>query len=48
LPTSSPTKVLEWFQLGVDIDGSPGDKFGSAVALSRDGSHLALVIRVAL
>jgi len=41
-PTSVPTRILEWLQLGADIDGAVGDKCGSGVALSRDGSVMAV------
>ncbi len=42
LPTSPPT-AFAWTQLGSDIDGEgPGDNFGMRLALSRDGSVLAV------
>ena len=31
----------KWTQMGADIDGAAGDRFGSAVALSSDGTVLA-------
>jgi hypothetical protein len=43
LPTISPTKYLEWFQVGSDLDGDvAGDNFGSRVVLSKDGTRLAV------
>jgi hypothetical protein len=42
-PSATPTKFLEWFQLGVDFDGDvAGDQSGSDVSLSKDGGRMAV------
>lgn len=41
LSSLAPSAFLTWVQLGSDIDGAvPGDKFGSHVSLSKDGTRM--------
>ena len=41
-PSIAPSKMLKWVQVGADIDGWAGEQCGSAVSLSRDGTHMAV------